>query len=70
MITCLYDRPTGQFNGLTLRLAYIVLRGDLEEFFLSYGVDKQKSNIVLFIRVVLLFNINNRSQGKNKSVQR
>ena len=70
MITCPFDKSTGQFNGLALRLALRVLRGDFEKSFLSYGVDKQKSTIVLFIRVVLLFTINSRSQGKNKSIQR
>ena len=31
LIICLFDKSTGQFNGLRLQLAYIVLRGDLEE---------------------------------------
>ena len=45
MTTCLYDKSTGQFNGLSLRLAYIVLCGDLEESFFIYVVDEQKSTV-------------------------
>ena len=33
LITCIYGKSTGQFNGLTLQLAYIVLSGDKEESF-------------------------------------
>ena len=46
LITCLYDKSTGQLNGLTLRLTYIVLRGDLEESFFSYGVNEEKSTVL------------------------
>ena len=46
MITCLYDNSTGQFNGLALPLAYIVLHGDFEESFFSNGVDEQKSTVL------------------------
>ena len=28
-IRCIYNKSTGQFNGLTLQLTYIVLRGEV-----------------------------------------
>ena len=46
LVTCLYDKSTGQFNGLKLQLAYIVLRGDREEVFFSYGVNEKKSSVL------------------------
>ena len=42
LVTCIYDKSTGQFNGLKLQLAYIVLRGDKEESFFSNGVNENK----------------------------
>ena len=35
LVTCIYGKLTGQFNGLKLQLAYIVLRGDKEKSFFS-----------------------------------
>ena len=45
-IRCTYNKSTGQFNGLTLQLAYIVLRGDTEESFFSYSVNEEKSSVL------------------------
>ena len=45
-IRCTYNKSTGQFNGLTLQLAYIVLRGDTEESFFSYGINEEKSSVL------------------------
>ena len=46
LITCLYDKSTGEFQGIKLSLAYIILRGDSEEAFFSYGVDTKKSTVL------------------------
>ena len=43
LIACLYNKSTGGFLGLNLRLAYIILQGDLEESFFSYGYRDKKS---------------------------
>ena len=39
-------KTTGVFNGLRLRLAYKILRGDKKEAFFSYGVDNKESTIL------------------------
>ena len=36
----------GEFQGVTEQLAYIVLRGDKEEVFFSYGFDSAKSKVL------------------------
>ena len=46
LLSCVYDLETGDFKGIRLMLAYIVLRGDQEEIFFSYGYDKNKSKIL------------------------
>ena len=46
LLSCIYDLETGEFNGLRQQLAYIVLRGDENEIFLSYGFNKNKSQIL------------------------
>ena len=46
LLSCVYDIESGDFKGVTLMLAYIVLRGDGEEVFLSYGYNKAKSKIL------------------------
>ena len=46
LVTCIYDKSTGQFNSLKLQLAYIVLQGGKEESFLSYGVNEKKSSVL------------------------
>ena len=43
---CIYDLTTGEFKGMREQLAYIVLRGDNNEIFLSYGFEKSKSQIL------------------------
>ena len=43
---CIYDLTTGEFRGVREQLAYIVLRGDKNEIYFSYGFDKSKSQIL------------------------
>ena len=38
----------GEFQGVTEQLAYIVLRGDKEEVFFSYGFDSSKSKFLYY----------------------
>ena len=42
----LYNVATGEFKGIQNWLAYIMVRGDKDETFLSYGYDEDKSNIL------------------------
>ena len=42
----IYDLTTGEFQGVREQLAYIVLRGDKEEVFFSYGFDSAKSKVL------------------------
>ena len=44
----LYDTTNGTFLGLTTQLAYIILRGDSEEAFFSYGYNR-KIYFVVFV---------------------
>ena len=46
LFCCIYDLTTGQFQGIREQLAYIVLKGDQEEIFFSYGFDKSKAQIL------------------------
>ena len=46
LLCCIYDLDTGEFKGIREQLAYIVLRGDKNEIFFSYGYDKNKSQIL------------------------
>ena len=46
LLTRIYDLTNGQFKGMRESLAYIVLRGDMEEVFLSYGFDTAKSKVL------------------------
>ena len=43
----LYNVEIGEFKGLQDWLAYIMVRGDEDEMFLSYGYDEDKSNIFI-----------------------
>ena len=43
---CIYDLTTREFQGVRAQLAYIVLRGDKEEVFFSYGFDSSKSKVL------------------------
>ena len=45
-IKCLYDQAIGDFLGLRNDLAYIVLRGDDNECFFSYGYNEKKSKVL------------------------
>ena len=42
----LYNVETGEFRGLQKWLAYIIVVGDEDELFLSYGFDEDKSNVL------------------------
>ena len=44
----MYDLQTGELLGLRCEVAFIVLRGDERELFLSYGFDTKKSFSVAF----------------------
>ena len=44
--TCIYDLITDEFQGLKTELAFIVLRGNKNETFLSYGFDADKSAVL------------------------
>ena len=46
LLSCVYDLESGEFKGLREQLAYIVLRGDEQEIFFSYGFDKSKSKVL------------------------
>ena len=46
MYTCIYDVDTGEFKDVRKGLAYIILRGDSEEVFLSYGFDTTKAKVL------------------------
>ena len=44
LLTCpVYDKDTASFRGLETRVALIMVRGDENELFLSYGFDPDKS---------------------------
>ena len=42
----LYNLINGGFLGLNERLAYIMVRGDKNETFFSYGYDENKSKVL------------------------
>ena len=44
IVVPLYDVESSKFLGLENRLAFIMVRGDQDETFFSYGYDKAKSN--------------------------
>ena len=44
--TCLYNKETGLYGGLTKKLAHITLRGDGNERFYSYGYSKEKITLL------------------------
>ena len=46
LLCCVYDIETGNFKGIREQVAFIVLKGDVEETFLSYGFDKLKSKLL------------------------
>ena len=46
LLSCVYDVESGDFKGIREQIAFIVLRGDADETFLSYGFDKVKSKLL------------------------
>ena len=46
LLSCVYDLESGNFKGVREQIAFIVLRGDVEETFLSYGFNKTKSKLL------------------------
>ena len=46
LLTCIYDLESGDFRGIRKQIAFIVLRGNPDEIFLSYGYNKTKSTAV------------------------
>ena len=46
MLVPLYDVNTGDFKGVEKRLGLIVVCGNPDEYFLSYGFDKVKSKLL------------------------
>ena len=46
LLSCVYNIESGDFKGIREQLAFIVLRGDSDETFLSYGFDKMKSKLL------------------------
>ena len=46
LCTCIYDLTTGELKVVRESRAYIVLRGDKEEAFLSYGSDATRSKVL------------------------
>lgn len=53
----LYDKQSGHFLGLEKRLAAISIRGNSNEYFLSYGFDKEKSKVLFSTYKMMLPNI-------------
>ena len=53
----LYNVDTREFKGLQNWLAYIMVRGDENETFLSYGYDEDKSNILYSTFKQMLLNM-------------
>ena len=45
-LSCVYDLESGDFKGICEQIAFIVLRGDVDETFLSYGFNKIKSKLL------------------------
>ena len=46
LYTCMYDLQTGAFLDLRCEVAFIVLRGDERELFLSYGFHTEKALVL------------------------
>ena len=46
LLTCIYDNETGEFQGVREKIAFIVLRGDENDIFFSYGFDSSKEKIL------------------------
>ena len=50
LLCCIYDLDSGEFKGIREQLAYIVLRGDKNEIFFSYGFDKVRLKFRIHIQ--------------------
>ena len=46
LFTCMYDLQAGEFLGLRCEVAFIVLKGDERELFLSYSLDTEKASVL------------------------
>ena len=46
LLSCVYDLESGNFKGIREQIAFIVLRGDVDQTFLSYGFNKIKSKVL------------------------
>ena len=46
LYTCMYDLQSAEILGLRCEVAFIVLRGDETELFLSYGFDTKKAYVL------------------------
>ena len=57
----LYDTDNGKFWGLDTHLAFIMVRGDADKTFFSYGYDESKSNLLYSVSKKIRPNI---FQGK------
>ena len=56
---------TEEFKGLQKWLAYIMVQGDEDEMFLSYGFDGDKSNVLYSSYKLILLNIFQGTSFKN-----
>ena len=53
----LYNLGNGEFLGLEERLAYVMVRGDTDETFFSYGYDENKSKLFYSVSKQIIPNI-------------
>ena len=55
--TPLYSSQNGLYRGLRKKLGYVTLRGDANEMFYSYGLDKERSKTLFCVNKQPLLNI-------------
>ena len=55
----IYDIKTGNFKGIVKTLDFIVIYGDGNEIFFSYGFDQDNSNLLYWIKKTVIFPANN-----------
>ena len=67
LVALLYDMNSGKFLGLDKRLAFIMVRGDYDETFFSYGYNKSKSNLLYSVPKTFFPNIFSRTCFKKTS---
>ena len=70
VIVCcpVYNKSTGLYGGLTKKLGYITLRGDLNKRFFSYGYQKEKSSLFFSFMKTELPNVFSCTSFKNHSL--